>query len=304
MVDVTDPAFRSIAKEWGADVTCSEMVASAGLVNDNARSWELTKPFAGESPYGVQIMGGDAEQMARAVQLVEERVGPDYIDVNLGCPSPNILRSCAGGFLLRDPALASNVITAAVEAANNTPVSVKLRTGPSIDRDTYIEVGRAAQDAGAAWCTLHGRSVDQGYSGSADWTKIGLLVTALDIPVIGNGDLRNGDDVLRMKEQTECHGFFIARAAMNDPTVFSRMKAQLQGTEAPEPTVQQRLQMLATYWERNPAANLAHLKRQASRFLQGQPGAKRLRTLVHDCDGPQLRELIRNHDVSQSLGRP
>ena len=116
MVDVTDAAFRSVAKEWGADITCSEMVSAAGLVHDNPTTWQLVQPWRdGESPYGVQLMGGDQDEMATAVQRVVQEVGPDFIDLNLGCPSPNVLRSCAGGFLLRDPKMAGRVIQARSE---------------------------------------------------------------------------------------------------------------------------------------------------------------------------------------------
>ncbi len=287
MVDVTDAAFRSIAKDWGADITCSEMVSAAGLVHGNAASWSLVAPWPGETPYGVQLMSGDPETMAQAVASVVERVGPDFIDLNLGCPSPNILRSCAGGFLLRDPAMAGRVISAAVDAAGSTPVSVKMRTGPDGDHPTFVEVGREAQAAGAAWCTLHGRSVTQMYRGNADWKAIGQLVDALDIPVVGNGDLRGPEHVLRMEAETGCAGFFIARAAMKDPTVFRPMRAALDGQPTPNaPTLEDRLAAFATYLRRreqmgNP--HIADLRRQATRFISGAPGAKAIRAALHDA---------------------
>jgi tRNA-dihydrouridine synthase B len=286
MVDVTDAAFRSIAKEWGADVTCSEMVSAVGLVHGNQKTWNLVQPWQDESPYGVQIMGGNADEMAAAVSVVCERVKPDFIDLNLGCPSPNILRSCAGGFLLRDPKHAGRVIEAAVDAAN-CPVSVKLRTGHDEQHLTYIEVGQEAQAAGAAWTTLHGRTVVQGYAGKSNWERIGNLVDALDIPVIGNGDLNSGADVVAMRDQTNCHGFFIARAAMHDPTIFSRMQAALRaGAEPAPPDMAVRLQTFLTYMERAQAIGIDHIgdyRRQGTRFVSGGPGAKKLRAALHEA---------------------
>ncbi len=283
MVDVTDAAFRSVAAEWGADVTCSEMVSAAGLVHDNPTSWRLAQRWPGESPYGVQIMGGDAEEMAQAATMVGERINPDFIDINLGCPSPRILRSCAGGFLLRDPAAVGRVVAATVEAAGPTPVSVKMRTGP--DSPTFLEVGEAAQGAGASWCTLHGRSVAQGYEGRADWTSIARLVDHLDIPVIGNGDLRGPEDVLRMRDETGCAGFFVARAAMRDPTVFRRMRAALDGRPADDsPDLQQRIEVFMLYLERAASIGLSDvpaIRRQATRFMAGAPGAKAVRKELH-----------------------
>ncbi len=289
MVDVTDAAFRSVAAEWGADITCSEMVSSAGLLHGNDKTWSLVQRWPGESPYGVQIMGGDPEHMAEAVRLVCNRVQPDFVDLNLGCPSPNILRSCAGGFLLRDPQRAGRVIQAAVDAGDETgtPVSVKMRVGPDWDRPTYLEVGREAEAAGAAWCTLHGRTVDQGYSGTADWNTIRRLVDALSIPVVGNGDLRDPDDVLRMRDETGCSGFFIARAAMHDPTVFERMRQALDSKPvAPAPPLSVRLDALRTYLQRTAERGEVHpavLKRQATRFISGAPGAKAVRQALHEA---------------------
>ncbi len=287
MVDVTDAAFRSIAKDWGADVTCSEMVSAAGLVHGNPTSWDLVRPWPGEAPYGVQIMGGEPALMADAAQMVVDQVAPDFIDLNLGCPSPNILRSCAGGFLLRDPVHAGKVIAAAVEAAGDTPVSVKMRLGPDADRLTYLDVGAEAESAGAGWCTLHGRTVAQMYRGEADWDAIARLVDHLSIPVVGNGDLRGPNDVLAMRERTGCAGFFIARAAMHDPTIFRRMRQGLDGHAPDDPLgLQERVDAFATYLDRRRSMgepHIADVRRQATRFVGGAPGAKALRKALHEA---------------------
>jgi len=301
MVDVTDAAFRSLAVEWGADVTCSEMVSAIGLLHDNRSAWTHVMPWPGESPYGVQFMCGEAAEMDAAVRKLATRVKPDFVDVNLGCPAPNILRSCAGGFLLRDPKKAGSVIRAARLAADDAGikhVSAKMRLGPSASRHTYLEVAQEAQAAGADWVTLHARTVEQGYSGVAEWEHIRRLVDAVGIPVIGNGDLRTPADVVRMRDETGCAGFFIARAAMHDPTVFRRMRAALDaGLEhAPEPSLRERLVTLLAYLERAESigmANVGELRRQATRFVAGAPGAKRLRVLAQDAkDATALREVV------------
>jgi tRNA-dihydrouridine synthase B len=300
MVDVTDAAFRSIAIEWGADVTCSEMVAATGLVHGSEKAWRHLMPWPQESPYGVQFMCGDPAEMGEAVRTLATRIKPDFVDVNLGCPAPNILKSCAGGFLLRDPKKAGEVVAAAKDAADEAGikhVSAKLRLGPSASRLTYLDVGQECQDAGASWVTLHGRTVEQAYSGQADWDAIAKLVGHLDVPVIGNGDLRTPEDVARMKEQTDCAGFFIARAAMHDPTIFTRMRAAVHGGKpAPEPTMHQRLETLLAYLDRAPAAGvtaIGDLRRQATRFVAGGPGAKKLRVSFQDApDEATLRERV------------
>lgn len=314
MVDVTDAAFRSIASEWGADITCSEMVAATGLVHGSPKAWKHLQPWPGESPYGVQFMCGDLEEMRQAVRTLATRIKPDFIDVNLGCPAPNILKSCAGGFLLRDPAKAGAVVRAAKEAADEVGirhVTAKMRLGPSTSKLTYLDVGKKCEEAGASWVTLHGRTVEQAYSGKADWAAIASLVDHLEIPVIGNGDLRTPADVVRMKQETDCAGFFIARAAMHDPTIFARMRAGLgksvqdtassrtlisDGDPADEPTMRQRLETLLAYLDRAPAAGvtaIGDLRRQATRFVAGGPGAKRLRVSFQDApDEDILREQV------------
>lgn len=299
MVDVTDAAFRHMARVHGADVTCSEMVSAAGIVHDHPGAWRLVRRWPGERPYGVQLMGGDAAEMSSAVAAVCERVEPDFVDLNLGCPSPHILRSCAGGFLLRDPAQAGRVIAAAVAAAEPTatPVSVKMRLGHDDEHRTYRGVADAAAAAGAAWCTLHGRTVVQGYSGAADWDAIARLVEACAIPVVGNGDLRGPDDVVRMRDATGCAGFFIARAAMHDPTVFGRMRAALDGrAQGPPPALADRLALALQYLDDAAAfgqVNGVAVQRQAVRLVAGVPGAKDLRRSLHDArDASAVRTCI------------
>jgi tRNA-dihydrouridine synthase B len=305
MVDVTDAAFRSVAMDWGADVTCSEMVAAVGLLHDSPGAWWHLQPWPGESPYGVQFMCGEPDELGDAVRHLATRITPDFIDVNLGCPSPTILKVCAGGFLLKDPRKAGRVVRAAREAADEAGirhVSVKMRLGPDDGHLTYLEVGQEAQAAGASWATLHARTVAQGYSGTAQWEHIARLVEGLDIPVIGNGDLWDPAAVVRMRDQTHCAGFFVARAAMRDPTVFRRMRAALSeggggaGAAHAAPTMSERLQTLVTYLERAESIgmrNIGELRRQATRFVAGGPGAKRLRVRFQEArDAPDLRERV------------
>jgi tRNA-dihydrouridine synthase B len=151
---------------------------------------------------------------------------------------------------------------------------------------TYVDVAKACEDAGASWVTLHARTIEQGYSGDARWEHIARLVGAVGVPVVGNGDLRTAEDVLRMREATGCAGFFIARAAMRDPTVFARMRRGLAtGDPGPEPTLAERMALARRYMERAVQVGITNppdLRRQVMRFASGQPGAKRLRVAVQD----------------------
>lgn len=290
MVDVTDAAFRSLAREHGADVTCSEMIAAAGLVHDRARAWRDAEPWPGESPYGVQFMTADPDELRNAIRDLAERVKVDFIDLNMGCPAPNILRSCAGGFLMRDPKQAARVVKAGVAAAEEAGikrVSVKLRLGPDAKRLTYVEVAQEAEAAGAAWATLHARTVEQGYAGNAEWEHIAKLVEAVEIPILGNGDVRTPGDAVRMRNETGCAGLFIARAAMRDPTILGRMRKALDGKDAgPEPGASARRAVLCDYLDRAAKrgdVTIAFLRRQASRLISGTPGSARLRMRIQSC---------------------
>ena len=296
MVDVTDPAFRVLAKKSGAAVTCSEMIAAVGLAHGNRGAWDLVERAPGEGPYGVQFMSADPAHIRDAVRQLAERVTVEFVDVNLGCPAPNILKSCAGGFLMRDPAQAAKVVAAAREAADAAGiphVSAKMRLGPDAARLTYLEVGQAVAAAGADWVTLHARTVAQGYSGAADWTHIARLVEGVDIPVLGNGDLRTPADVVRMREATGCAGYFVARAAMRDPTVFRRMRQALDGRPVdPEPTLAERMATMVAYLDAAPDAPIGDLRRAATRMVTGEPGAARLRERFNSAaDAATLRAL-------------
>lgn len=301
MVDVTDAAFRSLARDWGADVTCSEMVSAVGLVHQSPRAWWHLEPWPGESPYGVQFMCGEPTEMREAVRTLATRIRPDFVDVNLGCPAPNIMKVCAGGFLMKDPRKAGAVIRAAREAADEAGiphVSAKMRLGPDDRHHTYLEVAREAEAAGASWVTLHARTVEQGYAGAARWEHIGRLAESVGIPVVGNGDLRTAADVVRMRDETGCAGFFVARAAMHDPTVFRRMRQALDGDidAAAEPGMGERLRTLVEYLDRAQrigVTSMGDLRRQATRFVAGAPGARALRVRLQEAKDPEaLREAV------------
>ncbi|HET6399499.1 MAG TPA: tRNA-dihydrouridine synthase [Candidatus Thermoplasmatota archaeon] len=191
-------------------------------------------------------------------------------------------------------AKAGGVVRAARKAADEAGirhVSAKMRLGPDESRLTYGDVGKAVEDAGASWVTLHARTVEQGYAGDARWEHIAHLVRALGIPVVGNGDLREPEDVLRMRDETACAGYFIARAAMRDPTVFARMRAALDGRDpGAGPDLQARLGLALRYLERAQQAGearIALLRRQVLRFVAGAPGAKRLRVVLQEPGTPE-----------------
>jgi nifR3 family TIM-barrel protein len=284
MAGVSNPAFRLMARRFGAAMVYTEMVSAAGLVRDRARTWELTRVLPQERPVGLQLFGGDPETMHRAARLVS-RLPIDLIDINLGCPVRRVRRQGAGAALLLDPPRAAEVV-AAVREATSLPVTVKVRLGWA--GDELERLLPPVLEAGAEVVCLHARSVKQGFAGRADWDAIARLVSWCPVPVIGNGDVRSGRDAKAMLETTGCAAVMIGRGAMGNPWVFGRAAARIQGRE-PEPvSLEERRRAL---WEHMELARATggeglalHFARQFMMwYSKGLPGSAAYRRLAGRC---------------------
>ena len=225
MAGISSPAFRLMARRCGAGLVFTEMISAAGLGLNNAKTLNLAQFIPGERPLGVQIFGGDPDMMRRAAGMVSD-MPVDVVDVNLGCPARKVRRQGAGSALLDDPGRAAEVVAAVKEGAR-LPVTVKLRLG--FNRDDLERVLPGVLKAGVAAVTLHARTVKQGFSGRADWEAVARLKSWCPVPVIGNGDVRDEDDAIRMLAETGADGVMIGRAAMGDPWIFRRAMDLLAG---------------------------------------------------------------------------
>ncbi len=237
MAGVTDLPFRRICRELGADLVCTELVSARGIRFDRSLGRALSlleiDPDR-EAPVAIQLFGGDPEDFRYAIDAI--RSHPvldrcDLLDLNMGCPVAKVVRNGDGAALMLDPARAEAVIRVAVEAAGR-PVTVKFRLGWDAARRNAADFARMCRDAGASAITVHARTRDQMYAGKADWTLLADVVRAVDIPVFGNGDVRCGEDAVRMIRETGVCGVAVGRAAMGDPWVFRRIRVAL-GSEAP-----------------------------------------------------------------------
>lgn len=222
MAGITDLSFRCIAKRFGVDLVTSEMISAEGLVRRNPSTRFLLQSYPEEKPLAVQIFGADPEVMAEAARIVAHE-GADIIDLNMGCPVQKVLRQGAGAALLRDAETAKRVVEA-VRKAVTIPLTVKIRSGWSKAQINALEVACGAEAAGANGITLHPRTVRQGLSGTADWQLIGEIKKAVDIPVIGNGDVTRAEHVIEMRQLTKCDGIMIGRGAMGNPWIFQQAK--------------------------------------------------------------------------------
>jgi nifR3 family TIM-barrel protein len=222
MAGVTNAAFRQLCREQGAGLYVCEMITSRGIVERNPKTFDMLRFDPGETTRSVQLYGVDPDVMARAATILCAEFGVGHIDLNFGCPVPKVTRRGGGGVLPWKRDRLAAILRATVRAAepHGVPVTMKTRLGIDADHLTYLDAGRIAQAAGCAAIALHARTVQQAYAGQADWTTIARLVEAVDIPVLGNGDIWEASDALAMVERTGCAGVVIGRGCLGRPWLF------------------------------------------------------------------------------------
>ena len=239
MAGVTDSLFRGYCKEYGADVVVTEFVAAEGIFRKNARTLEYLAFGEQERPLGVQLFGADPEHLGRAAQMVLEWKRPDFIDLNFGCPVNKVVSKNGGSALLRDCPLLERVAGAVVRAVAPHPVTAKIRIGWDKASVNAVQTARILEDCGVQALAVHGRTKEQGYSGEADWDVIAAVAAAVQIPVIGNGDLASAQDVARRRRESGVAGVMLGRSAMSAPWVFGAIRSYLEtGELLPEPALE------------------------------------------------------------------
>jgi nifR3 family TIM-barrel protein len=231
MASITNVAFRQLCREHGAGLYVCEMVTTRALIERNPKTLRMIAFGANERPRSLQLYGVDPEVVGRAVRMIVEEDLADHIDLNFGCSVPKVTRKGGGSALPWKRRLFGQIISAAVTAAApvGIPVTVKMRKGIDDSHLTFVEAGLIAQDAGAAWVALHARTAAQRYSGLADWDAIAELKQTLDVPVLGNGDIWEADDALRMTAETGCDGVVVGRGCLGRPWLFADLAAAFAG---------------------------------------------------------------------------
>jgi len=280
---VSESPFRRLCRRFGADVVVSEFVSAAGICRGNERTLDYLRFAEEERPIGVQIFGAEPETMGDAAALVHETFGPDFIDINFGCPVKKVVKRNGGSGCLRDLDLVARIIRA-VRDATPLPTTVKIRSGYDEASRDPVRIGRVCEDAGAQAITLHPRTRTDMYSGSARWDEIRALKTALAIPVIGNGDIRSGADAARMRDETGCDGIMIARGSHGDPWIFREARAALDGEPIPEgPGVAERFDICLAHAENaiafgeNPERAVLEFRKHLGWYTKGLPSGRELR---------------------------
>ena len=230
MAGVTNLAYRSLCREFGAGLYVSEMITARGYLMGNRLTNLLAASHPDEKPRSVQVYGADPKDLGEMVRsLVDE--GVDHLDINLGCPVPKVTRSGGGSAIPAKPRLMGRLIRAMVSGAGDVPVTVKMRKGIDAELLTFLRAGRVAQEEGAAAVGLHARTAAELYSGEADWSSIGELKAALQVPVLGNGDIWECWDALRMMRSTGCDGVIVGRGCLGRPWLFAELAQVFAGQE-------------------------------------------------------------------------
>ena len=230
MAGVTNLAFRSMCREYGAGLYVSEMITARGYLMGNRLTTLLASSSPDESPRSVQVYGADPVDLGEMVKsLVDE--GVDHLDINMGCPVPKVTRAGGGSAIPVKPRLLARLVRAMVQNAGDVPVTVKMRKGIHDGLLTFEEAGRAAAGEGASAVGLHARTAAELYSGEADWSSIGRLVEVLDVPVLGNGDIWEPYDAIRMMRQTGCAGVIVGRGCLGRPWLFRELAQAFDGEE-------------------------------------------------------------------------
>jgi tRNA-dihydrouridine synthase B len=310
MAGVTNTVFRQLCRREGADILTSEFVSAEGILHRNARTREYLEFDPSERPYGVQLFGGDPEHLAEAARAVVDWVQPDFIDLNFGCPVNKVVCREGGSALLKNCPLLEKVARAVVQGVAPLPVTAKIRLGWDARSINAVTNARILQDCGIQRLAVHGRTKEQGYSGEADWDNIAEVVAAVQIPVIGNGDITNPDIALRRLQESGVHGLMVGRAAMTSPWLFRQIRAALSGTPIPEdPPMPERWERILEHvrleiaWRGSEEFALRSMRSRLMAYTRGMPGGRHLREkLSHVATLQGLCSIVADHlqDLTQN----
>lgn len=312
MEDVSDPPFRALCKENGADLMYTEFISSEGLIRDAVKSVQKLDIFEYERPVGIQIFGNDIESMKQATEITE-KTNPDIIDINYGCPVKKVACKGSGAGILQDiPKMVR--MTAEIVKSTKLPVTVKTRLGWDEDTKYIVEVAERLQDVGIEAISIHGRTRKQMYKGEADWTLISEVKNnpRMKIPVFGNGDIDSPEKAVEYKEKYGVDGLMIGRASIGYPWFFNEVKHFYKtGEHLPKPTLQERVDVtrrhldMSIKWKGEKLA-LVEMKRHYTNYFKGIPHFKPYRTkLVTTFDLNEiydtLDEVIERFDETEFL---
>ena len=287
MAGVSESPFRRLCRAWGADVVVTEFLSAEGIRRENEATISKLRFGEDERTIGVQIFGAEPQAMEEAAALVTDLFEPEFIDINFGCPVKKVVKRNGGSGCLRDLDLVQQVIRAVIRGTH-LPVTCKIRSGWNEEMRDPVTIGLRCQDAGVKAIALHPRTRAQMFTGNARWEDIAALKAAVEIPVIGNGDIKTPEDAFRMQRETGCDGVMIARGSFGQPWIFQQARALLEGTPVPAaPLVEERFRVALDHarmvqaYEHDPIGAALEFRKHLGWYVKGLPHSAELRKKLH-----------------------
>ena len=303
MAGVTDLPFRILCKEQGAALCCMEMVSAKGIFYNNKNTESLLMVDEAERPVSLQLFGSDPDIISQMAARIEDR-NWDILDINMGCPVPKVVGNGDGSALMKNPVLAGQIIEKTVKAIKK-PVTVKIRKGFDDDHVNAVEMAHVAQESGASAVAVHGRTREQYYSGRADWSIIADVKVAVDIPVIGNGDILDAKDVIAMGQQTGCDGFMIGRGCQGNPWIFHQILHYFEtGELIGKPPIEEMIATMLRHARlqidyKGDYLGIREMRKHAAWYTAGYKGASKLRGRINDVETYEDLEQLFSQFLSQ-----
>ena len=310
MAGVSDLPFRLLCKEQGAGLLGMEMVSAKAIMYNSKNTEALMEIHPDEMPVSLQLFGSDADIISEMAKRIEDRPF-SILDINMGCPVPKVVNNGEGSALMKNPALVREIVSKTVETVRK-PVTVKIRKGFDGEHANAVEIAKAAEDAGAAAVAVHGRTREEFYSGKADWKIIAEVKKAVNIPVIGNGDVTDGESAKRMLEETGCDGVMIGRAARGNPWIFREVTAYLEnGRKEPRPEAEEVKDVILRHAElqtryKGEYIGIMEMRKHIAWYTAGYPHSAKFRGRINEIEGMEelrkgIEEIFSPHQLERCV---